>query len=292
MVRSILIVCLLFSNLSFADVLFEGYSKVTSGGVHIGYIITRYEFDQKKKQFIATTFLRTNQLGGDLTESLKAFSTPDFKPLSYNYTTLSGKKVKTIDAKFEKGKMFATIKDGQKVERVAKEMPKGTFLSSVLAYVMLNSKDGFKAGTKYNYDAVAEEDAAVNKGIAIVKNPEDYNGIKVSKVLNEFKNGKFISYVTDHAEVIATKSPVEGIGTELVAQPSQATNGLPVPAAVLKQLFGEVPTGQKNSVSKNAHEETPDKKQGIPGGKGVQLKGGGAPAPAPTSAKPLEKETK
>ena len=112
----------LFCSKSFADVtiLFDGYSKVLSGSVHIGYVVNRYEFDNKKNQFISTYFIKTNELGGNLTESLKAYATKDMKPISYQYTTLLGKQTKTVDAKFEKNKILATITDGTKIEKVNK----------------------------------------------------------------------------------------------------------------------------------------------------------------------------
>jgi hypothetical protein len=264
-----------------AEVLFEGYSKITSGGVHIGYSIARYEYDAKKKQFIATTFLKTNEFGGNLTESLKAFSSDDMKPVSYQYTTLVGNQVKVIDAKFEKGKILASVKDGPKNEKIVKEVPKGAFLSSFLAYVMLKSPQGLKADTKYDFQAIAEEDADIYKGVAFVKNPEDLNGIKVLRVLNEFKGTKFVSLVSERGEVLSTKSPVQGIGTELVAKPSDATASFPVPTSTLKTLFGDVPTGQFNELSKRSHNQAtppaqppiPNKQQGIPAGKGIQVKG-------------------
>jgi hypothetical protein len=262
-----------------AEVLFEGYSKILSGGVHIGYTIARYEFDEKKKQFVATTFLKTNEVGGNLTESLKAIAAEDMKPVSYQYTTLLGNQVKAIDATFAKGKLSAVV-TGQKKETISKDLPKGSFLSSFLAYVMLRSPQGLKADTKYDFQAVAEEDAAVYKGIAYVKSAEDYNGMKVLRVLNEFKGTKFISLVTEKGEVISTKSPVQGIGTELVAKPGEATAAFPIPTATLRTLFGEVPTGQLNEVSRKANSAPPPtKQQGIPGGKGLQLKGGAPPAP-------------
>lgn len=264
-----------------AEVLFEGYSKILSGGIHVGYAVARYEYDPKKKQFAATTFLKTNKFGGDLTESLKAFSTDDMKPISYQYTTLIGNQVKTIDAKFQKGKILATVQDGKKTEKISKDLPKGSFLSSFLAYVMLRSPKGLSPDTKYDFQAIAEEDAAVHKGLAFVKNPETYNGIKVLRVLNEFKGTKFISLVTERGEILSTKSPVQGIATELVAKPSEATASLPVPATTLRALFGDVPTGQVNELSKKAKAEPaqapaavvpPNKQHGIPAGKGIQIK--------------------
>lgn len=274
----IIIACI--SHSAKADILFEGYSKVLSGGVHIGYSIVRYEFDNKKKQFVATTFLKTNEFGGNLTESLKAYSTDDMKPVSYQYTTLIGKDVKIIDAKVEKNKLLASVKMGGKTEKISKELPKGSFLSSFLAYVMLRSPTGFKADTKYDFQAVAEEDGSLNPGIAMIKNQETFNGIKAYRVLNEFKGSKFISMVSDKGEVFSTKSPVQGISTELMAKPSEATAGFALPVATLRTLFGNVPTGQMNEVSKNAQKAPPPaatptpsaKQDGIPQGAGIHIK--------------------
>ena len=286
-VLGIIIACI--SHVAKADILFEGYSKVLSGGVHIGYSIVRYEFDNKKKQFIATTFLKTNEFGGNLTESLKAYSTDDMKPVSYQYTTLIGKDVKTIDAKVDKNKLLASVKMAGKTEKISKELPKGSFLSSFLAYVMLRSPTGFKADTKYDFQAVAEEDGSLNSGIAMIKNQESYNGIKAYRVLNEFKGSKFISMVSDKGEVFSTKSPVQGISTELMAKPSEATAGFNLPTSTLRTLFGNIPTGQMNEVSKLAQSQPPAaatptpsaKQEGIPAGAGIHVK----PTPEKTEGK-------
>ncbi|GIL18113.1 MAG: hypothetical protein BroJett040_18640 [Oligoflexia bacterium] len=287
-----------------AEILFEGYSKIISGGVHVGYIINRYEYDAKKKQFSSISFLKTNELGGNITESLRALAGDDLKPISYSYTTLIGGAAKTIDAQFEKNKMLATVKDGEKIEKISKDLPKGTFLSTFLVYVMLKSPQGLKPDTKYEYQAIAEEDAAIQKGMAMVKTLEDVNGLKALRVLNEFKNTKFISYVSERGEVFSTKSPVQGIATELMAQPSLATGNFGVPSSLLINLFGSVPTGVTNEVSKKAQqgpsgdvgpqEPLPGKQKGIPpSNKGILLKSGQpknqetAPAesPAPTPEK-------
>jgi len=235
-----------------AEILFEGYSKILSGGVHIGYSIVRYEYDNKKKEFVATSFTKTNELGGNLTESVKAYASDDLAPISYQYTTLIGNQTKVIDAKFEKGKMLATVKDGGKTQKIIKDLPKGTFISSFLAYVMLRSPTGIKQDSKYDYQAVMEEDAAIYKGSAVVKGEETFSGIKTMKVMNDFKDTKFISLINSRGEVFSTKAPAEGIATELVAQPSLATDKMTVPSGILKTLFGEIPTGQKNEIAEVA----------------------------------------
>lgn len=239
------------SHLAQAQVLFEGYSKVLSGKDHVGYSIVKYEFDKNKKQFISTTFLKTNEKGGNLTESLKAYSTEDLKPLSYQYTNLQGAQAKTIDAKVEKGKLIAVIQ-GAKKETITKDLGKGKFFSTFLSYVMLRSPEGFKADTKYEYEAIAEEDAAIYKGITYIKNLEENKGMKALKVLNEFKDIQFLSYVTPKGETISTSAPSAQISSELVATASEATGKIPIPSSTLKKLFGEVPAGLINPVSEAA----------------------------------------
>jgi hypothetical protein len=279
-----------------AETLFEGYYKVLSGGTHVGYMIARYEFDTKKKQFIATTFVKTGELAGNLTESLKAVATEDLKPISYQDTALIGTVTKIVDAKFEKGKMNATIKDGEKTERVNIALPKGTFLSCFLTYLMLKSKEGLKPDTKYDYQAIVEEKAKIAKGFALIKAQEDFNGMKAFRVINEFFDSKFISYMDDHGEIFSVKTPATGISQELVPQPSMATGQFQIPTSLLKVLFGGVPTGQINALSKklqaqkaaeikNAPEPAspsslppapapiPGKQYGVPPGQGIQIKG-------------------
>jgi hypothetical protein len=82
---------LIFNSNSYADVLAEGWYKLLLGQQHIGYIVQRFELDTKKNQVIMTSFLRTNTLGGDITESLQSFSTTGFEPISYQYSILKGK---------------------------------------------------------------------------------------------------------------------------------------------------------------------------------------------------------
>ena len=280
MVRIAIGILIFFAGLSaHAQVLFEGYSKILSGGVHVGYVINRYSYDVKKKQFESISFLKTNEFGGNLTESLVATAGEDFKPLAYQYTTVLNNQVKTIDAKISGNKLLATVKNAGKSEKISRDLPKGAFLSTFLGYVMLKSPKGITADAKYEYQAVAEEVAAILKGLAVVKNKEDYQGLKVYRVLNEFKNSKFVSFVNDKGEVLSSKSPVLGISTELVAQPSLATSGMTVPAVVLKELFGDVPVGQQNELSQAKHaasaivEPVSPKSSGVPAGKGIQLKG-------------------
>ena len=288
MIKKILILLLftIQSTLTFADdnPLFEGYSKITSGGVHVGYIVSRYEF--KDKRFFATYFLKTGQLGSDITESLQAVADNELNPISYQYTSIVGKDTKTIDAKFAKNKMTAIVtttadKTKSKVVTIRKDIPKGTFLSTFLVYLMLKSKTGIQTNSKYQYQAIAEEDAEILKGEALVGKQEKYNGFQSFKIFNRFKDTKFISYVTDLGDVIATSAPSTGIATELMSKSSEATGTFPMTASILKKLFGDVPLGIKNSVSKKAQLDAMPpapvpanpKQNGVPQNQGIIIKG-------------------
>jgi len=282
----------LWSSFASAEVLFEGYSKVLLDGVHVGYTVQRYEFDPKKKEFSTSYFLKTNQLAGNITESLTARAAADFKPISFQFTELVGDKPRTIDAQFSGDIMTAKITHNGQTQTIQKKIPKGTFLSSFLAYVMLQGKEGIKTGAKYTYNAVAEEDAGVYSGEAFVRGEETINGISAFKILNTFKGVQFVSYSTFKGEVIATRSPVQKISTELVATIQEATAGLPVNSKALSQLFGSVPKGADNPISRRTSDSVQSeaqeqkkktlesqpapgaspKKEGVPGGKGIMIK--------------------
>ena len=237
-----------------ADLLFEGYSKVLLDGAHIGYVVQRYEFDPKKKEFSTTYFLKTNQLGGNITESLKARSSDSMRPIAYQYTELSGDKARTIDATFKGETMTAVVRDGGKQTTLTKKVPKSAFLASFLAYMMLQGKEGIKKGVRYQYQAVAEEDGNLYTGDASITTDEVMNGVNAFKVLNTFKGMQFASWVTHKGEVLATRSPVQKIATELVGNMNDAIAGIGYNPGNLSMLFGSVPKGKENVIARRAPE--------------------------------------
>ncbi|MCM2280234.1 MAG: hypothetical protein NDI61_00150 [Bdellovibrionaceae bacterium] len=229
-------------------VLFEGYSKVLLGGVHIGFTVSRYEFDAAKKEFVSTYFLKTGALGNHVTESLKARATSGFRPVSYQYTTIVGGKTKTIDASFRGDNMTAVVNEDGKSTTVRKTIPKTAFPSTFLVYMMLNSKDGIKPGLRYAFVAIAEEDAAVYPGEAQIVSPEAQNGIAAFKVFMTFKGVRFASFVTQKGDVLATRSTIQGLATELVPTLQEATAGQSFNPSMLVTLFGQIPEGKQNAL--------------------------------------------
>lgn len=293
--KKIIFACFIFSSLTSTakEVLFEGYQKILSGGVHIGYNINKYEFDPKKKQFSALSFTKTGALGGngnELTESIVAHADIDLNPISYSYTSILGKQVKTIDAKFSKNKMTAEVKEGSKKSKISLDIPKGAFLSQFLIYLMLKSKTGLQADSNYKYKAIAEEDAKLYEGQALVQKQEKYNGLMAFKIINNFKDSKFVAFVTERGEALGVVSPAQNISTELVAKPSEATAQFGVSASILKNVFGEVPLGTNNIVSKTLKNEVlePERSKtiGVPQGEGIMIK----MQPTPSENKPKEEK--
>ncbi len=275
------------------DVLFEGYSKILLGTTHIGYTIQRFEFNAKTKEYSTTYYLKTQPPANDVIESLKAKSTYDLQPISYQYTELAGGKVRIVDATFKNGIMSVTsLQNGKRQALAPKKIMPGTFLASFLGYLMLQAKDGVKVGNKYNYQAIAEEDGNIYKGEAYIKSEEPIKGVASYKILNTYKNVKFVSYFTPKGEVLATNSDAQGISTELVANIQEATKGMSVNLNQLNQLFGAVPQGQENAIAKHSAGEPlggakskseilegepaknpATKQEGVPAGQGIMIKG-------------------
>jgi hypothetical protein len=242
-----------------SNFLYEGWSKVLMQGQHVGYIVQRYEFDSKKKQYKSTSFLKTEADGHKFTESLISIADAALKPVSYQYTSIVGPKTITIDASFTSsgasGKpqtMTAVVNENGKKTTVRNTLPKGAFLSSFLGYVMLMGEQGIKKGVKYAYEAVAEEDAGIYKGEAFIASEESVEGIATFKVLNTFKGARFVSLITHKAEVLGTESPAQGISTALVGNMSEAIGSHSLNTATLNSLFGSVPKGESLSLIRMA----------------------------------------
>jgi len=245
----IFIAALSFCSQLQANVLFEGYFKITLGAEHIGYSVQRYEYDSAKKQFTAKTFLKLNEKAGDQTDSLVAISGSGMEPISYQFTSMSGKEIKTVDATFKNEKIIATIKEKGKTKKINNKLPKGTFLGSFLNFVMLKSPSGIKTDSKYDYQAIAEEDATIEKGQAVVTTKEDYKGFSAYKVSNTFKDQKWNYSMSEKGEYFLAKSPALNLQLELVAQSSLATQGMIVPQQIIKSLFGDIPLGVNNTLA-------------------------------------------
>jgi hypothetical protein len=239
-----------------SDLLFEGYSKIMLGTTHIGYTVQRFEFDPKKKEYSTVYYLKTQPPANDVIESLKARSTLDLKPISYQYTELASGRVHIVDATFANGIMSVSeLVNGKRTAGAPKKVPPGTFLASFLGYLMLQQKEAVKVGNKYDYQAIAEEDGGMYKGDAFIKGQETTKGLPTFKILNTYKGVQFVSFMTPQGEVLATDSAAQGISTELVANIQEATKGMSVNSNQLAQLFGSVPQGQDNAISRHAKGE-------------------------------------
>lgn len=240
-----------------AEIMFEGYYKIDLGGKHIGYAIQRYEFEPKDKSFTNTSFMRI-KIGEKVSQqSLKAKTNDKFQPLSYNYTGAEGDAIKTIDGTFKGETMTVKITDGKKVKNEVSKLPKGTFFSSFLTYLMLQKK--LELNQAFQYSAIAEEDGGSYNGKALIESKEPKTGYEVYRILNSFKGEKFVSLVgvvkdakdpakNVRGDVLGTNSPVQKLESTLVPA-SQATEGQIVPNKTLTALFGGMPLGTANLLS-------------------------------------------
>lgn len=257
MIRSLLTTAILLSSaLASASepALFEGYYRVLKGGQHVGYYIMKHEFDAKKKQFIATTFMRLEGVD-DTTESIKAVATENFKPISFSYTAAATGMTRTIDVKVDKNKLVGTLSNLGAVEKIAKPINANTISSLFLVYAILRSPQGLKTNAVFDYEAIAEELAEGHKGTVKMGANEEYAGQKVIRIENTFLDTKSTNLVTDRGEVLATTSPAQKISIELVAKPENAIGKFRLQTGLLKALFGEIPAGKDNVLAKSGYSD-------------------------------------
>lgn len=245
-----------FESMAANKTLFEAYYKITSLNQHVGYYIQRYELDPKKKQFISTYFLRTNQAGGNVSESLKAYATDKLNPISYQYTSLQGAVAKTIDANVRKGKkeesiLQVKINEEGKLRVFEQKMQEGTFFSTFLIYLLLQGPKGITPGVKYNFKSIAEEDGKSFPGEVYIESEEKKKGIDVFKVLYTFKRTQFVNFIDAKGESLLSVSPALNIAAEMVATAEEATQGMTFNQQSVSLLFNGVPAGKKNRLAQS-----------------------------------------
>lgn len=230
-----------------AEVLFEGYYKVTQFKKHIGFLVLRHEIDDKTKNFKTTSFIRLGAGGFDMTESYQAVSDAELAPVSLSYLAAGDQKTKTIDVKFKGQKMTGTVLEDGKKTKIDETVPKGSFLSSALYYLMLKSKTGLKTGTKFDYSAITEEGPVVMNGTVTVDKKMVSQGTnQLMKINNKFAGSDYDNLVSSRGEVISAVTPATSIESELVKDKAEATAGIKLSAGTLEKIFGSAPAGNKN----------------------------------------------
>lgn len=241
-----------------SEVMFEGYYRVELENKPIGYIILRYSYDGGSNTFEANSFTRIKLGDKIIQESVKAKCDDKFHPISYSYTGQTGDQVKMIDGAFKGETMTLKINDAKKLKTETYKIPKGTFLSSFLTYLLLQQK--LELNQAFKYSAVAEEDGNSYWGKAWLQAREVKPGYEVYTVLNKFKNEEFISklaVVKDpknpakniKGEVLSTSSPTKNLTSKLMPSANQATEGQLIPNKTLMTVFGGIPSGKINMVS-------------------------------------------
>lgn len=238
---------LIFSTVVKAELLFEGYYKVTQFKKHIGFLVLRHEIDEKTKNFKTTSYIKLGKNGFDLSESYQAISDADLAPISINYLAVGDRKTKTIDAKFKNGKMTGSVIEDGKKTKLNETTTKGVFLSSALYYLMLKSKDGLKTGTKFDYSAITEEGPVLMKGtVTVDKKMVTQDSLQLLKINNNFAGSDYDNLVTTRGEVISAITPATSIESALVKNKEEATEGVKMAPGTLQKIFGDAPAGTIN----------------------------------------------
>lgn len=251
---TVLIAFLTVSLHAKAEVLFDGYYKVTQFKKHIGFLVLKHEIDDKTKEFKTISYIKLSKGGFDMTETYQAVSDGTFLPLRLSYIATQGKKTKTVAAEFKNQKMTGTVtEDGKKI-KLNDSFPKGAFFSSALYYLMLQSKEGLKTGTNFDYVGITEEGPVSIKGTVQVDKKMVTRGTsQLMKVTNSFAGSDYDNLVNGRGEVMSAVTPATSIESELVKNPEEAMGGIQMTKGTLEKIFGQVPQGKTNSLFTQGH---------------------------------------
>lgn len=241
-----------------ANTIFEGYYRVMLSGQHSGYSIWRYELDTSKKEFTARYYVHLRLSRDDekkfINESLIAKAKDDFTPISYQYTALLEGKPVSVDAQFRDGQMAAkVIREGEE-STVREDLPKGAFLSNFLIYLILQK--GMTVDRKFSFQAVAEEDAKVERGNVHIVSEEKHRGHDAYKMEWTFKNMRTVSHISQNGQILSSEAPAQKILQELVKSRSEATSGFPFPENSIRRIFGNIPAGTQNLLHESTRPKT------------------------------------
>ncbi len=256
LLTAFVLIVLGFSGRAKADIIFEAYYKIFLADMQVGYSIERYEFDKKKSEFIATTYVKIKTAEKDTSESVKARSDAKLVPLGYEYTIASidpktqEKGYKNIKAAISKNVLKAKVLEGKKEYDITKSLGKGTYLSVFLPFAILNSKDGLKVDKHYSYKAISEESAEVHAGEAYVKSKEDYESIPAFKILNRYDKDEFVSLMTSSGDMLEVRMPASQTKLKMVATQAEAVDQFQFSSSNMALLFGSVPVGKDNALYK------------------------------------------
>jgi hypothetical protein len=139
-------------------------------------------------------------------------------------------------------------------------VPQNGFLSTFLNFVIL--KNGLAVGKRYDYIALAEEtpacmagdtlckakDTGFIKGTAHIKSETRYKGVPAFLVEFMFKGIRFDGYLSQKGETLGSVSPLHDAATEITKTREEAVGPFVFNEKHIRMIFGNIPTGQKNSL--------------------------------------------
>ena len=146
--------------------------------------------------------------------------------------------------------MTAIVTTNKKPQQLQVRLPQGAFLSTFLTYMILQSPQGLSKGLKFSFQAMAEEDARVYQGQAFIESEVVHKNQRAFRILNTFKNSKFVNIMNIKGEPLFTRSPLQGITAELVKEPIDATSNQPYNPKNINTIFNGTPKGKINDLAK------------------------------------------
>lgn len=242
-----------------SQVFFEGYMKLTEFGKHVGFSVTRAE--QQKDRFRISYLLQFQNQSNFVIEAYVTLSDLSGKPLEIRYLSETNQQKKGYKAKYLKDDLweYEPLEPGpkkilkKKLSAQGISKPTELFFSSSLNWILTRLPLFQQNHVTFEYQAIEEESFEPVQAKLQILDWENYQGLRVKRILNYWKGVKFVALITAEGVPVFVEAPTLGLQSVLTSK-AVATKGFPLMSSVFEPIFGSIPTGSVHPLTDGVHE--------------------------------------
>lgn len=253
MKRIAAIAFLAFSMTANARVLFEGYYKIETKGVHRGYFVQRDELNEQTHERVLTYYIWKKSDSGIQQFGVRATATENFKPLRYAYYEWMNTNSTQTEGTFTEKELKFVERDGRtgkplSEQRPAQTLPADAVFSSMITQQVAKSYAGeYKENLNLSYKGLSEEDGLFDNGELKVVRMNPTNNTMVFQVMSEFAHEITELFTFRDGEMLGSRNMLGEHLTYLVGTRDEAVGTFPLAKNSIMKVFGDIPHGAINN---------------------------------------------
>jgi hypothetical protein len=256
-----------------SKILFEGFYKIERGTTHVGYLAQRDNVDDKTGERTITYFAYREENGTSSYNGAKVIAKPSadmpFQPVRYTHWTSGNMKSPplTEEGVFKAGKLNISVSDvseairndktkkiSQPQKLVAKfelNVQPDSFLSTFIpAFIATHGEAALKQNAVFTFNAFAEESRLFADGqckVLRVMNTADAK--RVARTFCRFPSDETEYFTFPDGQVLGYR--MGDVSIYIAKNREDALGELKFPKDIVRKIFGDLPFGLENPVSKS-----------------------------------------